>query len=152
MRDHQANAAQIKYREEQEQEREQEQEQEQEQAEQNNGTISSCNNYTIPSFLDILLQSEFRILHQSPPLQANECQQDRDHVEPSGILVYRDPFRTNMTTTKNNKNSRMVKSLQQEFDSYWKIWNCCVLTTTRTPRTNKIPWYFMTWDLEKANW
>jgi Histone methylation protein DOT1 len=37
--------------------------------------------YAIPSFLDILLQSEFRILHEPPPLQSHETQDDRDYVD-----------------------------------------------------------------------
>lgn len=36
--------------------------------------------YVIPSFLDILLQSEFRILHQEPPLRHQETQADREVV------------------------------------------------------------------------
>ena len=37
--------------------------------------------YVIPSFLDILLDSDVRILHQPPPLQIGESQEDRDYVD-----------------------------------------------------------------------
>ncbi|CAB9511090.1 Histone methylation protein DOT1 [Seminavis robusta] len=46
-----------------------------------NGESHNKQQYVIPSFLDVLLQSEFRILHQPPPLQANETQDDRDFVD-----------------------------------------------------------------------
>lgn len=43
-------------------------------------TPSSKQQYIIPSFLDILLQTDYRILHLEPPLQANETQYDRQLI------------------------------------------------------------------------
>jgi len=37
--------------------------------------------YEIPAFWDILLETDRRIVHQPPPLQWHETQQDRDHVD-----------------------------------------------------------------------
>jgi len=37
--------------------------------------------YEIPSFLDILLDADFRTTSKAPPMQIGECQQDRDYID-----------------------------------------------------------------------
>lgn len=76
----------------------------------NTSEVEDQEAYVIPSFLDILLDSDVRILHKPPALQIGECQSDRDHIDYL-INTAWDPAHSRALLNEHNEDSITHKEL-----------------------------------------